>query len=186
MGVSQSLLRIAFMATAIDYFNTLEGNLCLRVNRLSRNPWVQQFFSAISKLGDGWFWGATGILTILVHGIDVMPKVLTVGATAIAGVAIYKGLKQNLVRERPYINHRGIHCGTAPLDRYSFPSGHTLHAVCFTVMFNAIEPLFLAVTLPFAILVAASRIILGLHYPSDVVVGAAIGGLLGSGATLLL
>ena len=174
------------MATVIDYFNTLEGDACLRINRLARSPWIRRSFSAVSKLGDGWFWGAMALTTLLIHGPGVMPKLVTVSVTTIAGIAIYKLLKAKLVRERPYINHHGIHCGTAPLDRYSFPSGHTLHAVSFTTMFYVIEPLLLAVTLPFTILVAASRVILGLHYPSDVVVGAAIGATLASIASLSL
>ena len=88
---------------------------------------------------------------------------------------IYKLLKSHLVRERPYINHGDILCGTAPLDQYSFPSGHTLHAVSLSIMLSHVEPLLIPVVVPFALLVAASRIILGLHYPSDVVVGALIG-----------
>jgi undecaprenyl-diphosphatase len=70
----------------------------------------------------------------------------------------------------------------APLDRYSFPSGHTLHAVCFTTLATSHVPGLAPVLLPFAALVAASRVVLGLHYPSDVLVGAALGASLASGA----
>ena len=87
------------------------------------------------------------------------------------------------MRERPYINHGDILCGTAPLDRYSFPSGHTLHAVSLTIMLAHFEPLLLPIALPFAVLVALSRVSLGLHYPSDVIVGAVIGASL-AGASL--
>jgi undecaprenyl-diphosphatase len=64
---------------------------------------------------------------------------------------------------------------TAPLDRYSFPSGHTLHAVCYTEMLATYQPQLLWVVLPFAASVAASRVVLGLHYPSDVLAGGLIG-----------
>ena len=73
------------------------------------------------------------------------------------------------------MTHGDIVCGAAPLDRYSFPSGHTLHAISFTVFYGTYEPMMLVVLAPFAALVAASRIILGLHYPSDVLVGGTIG-----------
>lgn len=174
------------MAAVLDYFNTLEGNLCLRVNRLARAAGVRTFFALISKLGDGWIWAAAGIVLVVLHGNAAMQPIAVMAATAIAGIAIYKALKNRLVRERPYINHLGIDCGAAPLDRYSFPSGHTLHAVSFTVMLNAAEPALSVLTLPLALLIAASRVILGLHYPSDVIVGAAIGGVLGSAAMPLL
>ena len=57
----------------------------------------------------------------------------------------------------------------------SFPSGHTLHAVMVTIVLGYIQPMLLAAMLPFMVLVALSRMVLGLHYPSDVIVGALIG-----------
>ena len=87
-------------------------------------------------------------------------------------------VKDRLVRERPYIGQRGIECLTAPLDRYSFPSGHTLHAVLFTIILLAHLPALTAALLPLVFLIALSRVVLGLHYPTDVIAGAAIGLLL--------
>lgn len=163
------------MAEVIAYFNVLEGGLCLRINRLSHRAWLRRFFSIVSRLGDGAFWALGGVALYAVQGPASLPAILRMAATGGAGVLIYKLLKNRLVRERPYINHGGILCGTAPLDRYSFPSGHTLHAVSFTILIGAAEPLLAAVAAPFAALVAASRVVLGLHYPSDVVAGAALG-----------
>ena len=61
------------------------------------------------------------------------------------------------------------------IAKNSFPSGHTLHAVMVTMTLGYIQPILLLLMLPFTILVALSRMILGLHYPSDVIVGAIIG-----------
>ena len=79
------------------------------------------------------------------------------------------------MRERPYISLAGIVPGTPPLDRYSFPSGHTLHAVSFSMVIVYSFPELAVLVVPFALLVAASRVVLGLHYPSDVLAGAALG-----------
>ena len=159
----------------VNYLNDIEMGLCLRINALSRKLFIRRFFSGVSRLGDYPAWAAIGIAIIISQGANgpvfVAQTLLTVGA----GTLIYKLLKQRLVRERPYITHEAIVCGTAPLDRYSFPSGHTLHAVSLTILYSAYEPVLLLIMLPFAALVAASRIVLGLHYPSDVLVGAAIG-----------
>ena len=167
------------MATTFDYFNRMEESICVRINRLSDRHWVRALFSIVSRLGDGWFWGLMSATILLSGGHAALAQLGVMLVATTAGVVIYKLLKHKLVRERPYINHQGIFCGTAPLDRYSFPSGHTLHAVSFTVMLYNIEPLLLAITLPFAALVAASRMILGLHYPTDVIVGAIIGASIG-------
>ena len=66
----------------------------------------------------------------------------------------------------------------APLDRFSFPSGHTLHAVGFTLLAVHAHPELAWFLIPFTVLVALSRLVLGLHYPSDVLTGAAIGTLM--------
>ena len=173
------------MAGFIAYFNDVEGDLCLRINRLSHRAWIRRFFSVISKLGDGGFWSLTALALYLLQGPPALPLIVQMAATGSVGVVLYKSLKNRLVRERPYVNNHGIVCGSAPLDRYSFPSGHTLHAVSFTILLSAFEPLLLVIALPFAILVAASRVILGLHYPSDVVVGAVIGATLASTSLVL-
>ena len=79
------------------------------------------------------------------------------------------------MRPRPYQVHQVIRLCERPLDHFSFPSGHTLHAVMASVVIGSIQPMLLVLMLPFTVLVALSRMVLGLHYPSDVAVGAAIG-----------
>ena len=173
------------MADVIAYFNTIEGDICLRVNRLSHRIWLRRFFSVISRLGNGGFWVLAGLALLPLQGKAALPAMLQIALTAGVGIVVYKLLKNRLVRERPYINHRGILCGAVPLDRYSFPSGHTLHAASLTILLCHFEPLLLPVVLPFAVLVAASRIVLGLHYPSDVAVGAVIGAALAAASLQL-
>jgi undecaprenyl-diphosphatase len=110
--------------------------------------------------------------------------------TAAAGLVIYKLLKRVFVRERPFIRHTGISLAQAPLDRYSFPSGHTLHAVSFAWQAGAAFPELTPALAPLALAIAVSRVVLGLHYPTDVLAGAAIGATLAalvgfSGAAVL-
>ena len=62
-----------------------------------------------------------------------------------------------------------------PLDNYSFPSGHTLHAVTVTLLILPVLPLLGSVLIPVTVMIMLSRIILGLHYPTDVVIAALIG-----------
>ena len=163
-----------------DYFDELELGLCLRVNALSRNRAVKRFFAEISRLGDYPGWVLLGFATLARIDGPVTIFLLQTACTAISGVFLYKFLKKRLVRERPFITHGEIVCGTEPLDRYSFPSGHTLHAVGLTILYSSYAPDLMIVFIPFAALVAASRVILGLHYPSDVVFGGALGAMVAS------
>ena len=74
----------------------------------------------------------------------------------------------------------------APLDEFSFPSGHTLHAVAFTLVALTYYPLLAWLLIPFSASVAASRVVLGLHYPSDVLAATVIGSALAGVALWLV
>lgn len=156
-------------------FDAAELSLCLYFNRGCARRSVREFFGVISRLGDGVLWYVLIVTLPLIHPLVSAAFSVQMALTGLAGVLLYKLLKRTLVRERPFINCRGIHLGTAPLDRYSFPSGHTLHAVSFTTLVMSQFPEAGLVLVPFAALVAASRLVLGLHYPSDVVAGALLG-----------
>jgi undecaprenyl-diphosphatase len=138
---------------------------------------VRRFFSVVSRLGERVLWYLL-MLAFAVSGPAGAMVAVQMAATGFVGLQIYRQLKHRLVRERPYISHAAIEAGTVPLDRYSFPSGHTLHAVAFTLIATAHVPALWPILAPFAVLVVASRVVLGLHYPTDVAAGALIGALL--------
>lgn len=160
-----------------------ERALCLHINRGCHRVSLRRFFVVASRLGDGIAWYALMASLAVAGGAPGVTTALQMAVAGAAGVLLYRLLKTRLVRERPFVSHAGILLGTAPLDRYSFPSGHTLHAVCFTILALAGFPALAALLLPFAAAIAASRVVLGLHYPTDVVAGAALGATL---ATLTL
>lgn len=153
---------------------------CLRLNQYSTRRAVLHPFKWISRLGDGWFWYAMMGLAVPVAGLQVLPAIGQTLATSVVGLGIYKLLKHKTVRPRPYQVHQAVMLGERPLDHFSFPSGHTLHAVLITTMLGSVVPALLPIMLPFMVLVALSRVILGLHYPTDVMVGAALGAALAS------
>ncbi len=155
-----------------------EAGFCVRCNRLARVPAVRRYFSLVSRLGDGIAWYATLVLLPLIAGPAALIPSLHMGLTAVAGVFVYKLIKAQLNRERPFASCRGVQALLPPLDRYSFPSGHTLHAVAFTIMLANYYPALLVIAVPFAVSVALSRVMLGLHYPTDVLAGALVGALI--------
>lgn len=156
-------------------FSERELDLCCRINRACRSSAIQQFFAFISWLGDGKFWYALMLLLPLYYGPQAWRVSVQMALVGAIGLVIYKLIKSATVRARPYTRDSNIRLGTAPLDKYSFPSGHTLHAVGFTLVIMAHYPALGWLVLPVALLVAASRVILGLHYPTDVLIGGVIG-----------
>jgi len=166
-------------------FDHAEYRLCRRLNRGIQHTWVRVLFMTASRLGDGVIWYALMLALPLLYGAEGLRVAAIMLATGVVGLGLYKILKRTFVRERPFIRHAGISLAGAPLDRYSFPSGHTLHAVAFTWQACVAFPELTVVLLPLALAIAASRVVLGLHYPTDVLVGALLGAITGAtGAAL--
>jgi undecaprenyl-diphosphatase len=164
------------LAYPLERIASWDEAVALRLNRgAGRNRWVCAAFRVVSRLGDGIAWYALMLALLLRFGADAVPAVLHMIAAGLACTALYKLIKSGTVRPRPYQAQPGITLFAAPLDRFSFPSGHTLHAVAFTLVAAAYYPWLAWFAVPFTVLVAASRVMLGLHYPSDVLAGVLIG-----------
>ena len=158
----------------------LEPRLCLAANRWGAHRATGAFFACISKLGDGGFWYGLAAILALVGGPRGVHAALQMLATGLVAWLLYRTLKRWTRRPRPFRRCDGVIAHVPPLDEFSFPSGHTLQAVGFTVVALAWYPLLAPLLLTFTALVAASRVILGLHYPSDVLAAIGIGGALGA------
>lgn len=138
-------------------------------------PSVLFLLAAVSWVGDGVVWySLVGALPFVggVVGKKVALYMLALGAV---NLVFYKALKHRIARPRPYVSCKDIKACARSLDEFSFPSGHIMHAVAFGMLLSHFYPAFEPLLWSFAALVALSRVVLGLHYPSDVLAGAAIG-----------
>ena len=158
---------------------------CLSVNRWGRRWSVRAFFRLASRLGDGESWYLLIFAPVFLDPRD--GALATANLALVGGIAalLYRRLKHWAKRPRPFAADSRIQAWIAPLDEYSFPSGHTLHAVSFSVVACAWYPPLAWLLVPFTACIALSRVVLGMHYPSDVIAAAAIGAALGSTSLLV-
>lgn len=153
---------------------------CLRANRWCSGARSRPYFALVSRLGDGAAWYALMAALVLVDSADGLLASAHLAFTGVVALGLYRVLKRYTQRPRPFVFDQRIRALVAPLDEFSFPSGHTLHAVAFSLVAVAHYPVLAWALVPFTASVAASRVVLGLHYPSDVlaatVLGSAIAG----------
>jgi len=159
--------------------------LCVRVNRGAQQRPVVLVLQAVSWLGNGIFWYALMLALLLADAHAAALPVLHMAFVGAVCTCCYKMLKRSTVRNRPYQVNPQVLPGASVLDHFSFPSGHTLHAIAFSVVACFYYPALWIVLWPFTLLTAVSRVALGLHYPSDVVAGGALGALI-AGTSFLI
>ena len=158
-GISYFILLILFSV----YFRPLmdlDNKYFLLVNGFS-NPLFDTFFQIITHLGSGWFW-IIAIAALWIANKRKLATYLAVGAL-IDTVSVFV-LKDIFLRPRPFEVLQNVKL----LDMeagYSFPSGHSSLVFMSAAVIN--KYYFYAI----AILVAISRIYLGVHYPFDVLIG---------------
>lgn len=164
--------------SALESLRRWDVRACASLNRAIRYRVPLAAFRAVSWLGNGVFWYALMLGLLLAHGEEAFVPVLHMVGVGLACTFAYRLLKAGTLRPRPYQVHAHIAAGATPLDRFSFPSGHTLHAVAFSILACTYYPDLVPMLATATVLTAVSRVVLGLHYPSDVLAGAGLGALI--------
>lgn len=169
-----------------EWIVTRDHRVMRRVNRWTPPRWLRLWMVAATRGGDGWLWYAMAVVIAFVGGPDRF-RALAAAFTAVAtGIALFIQLKRTCKRRRPC--HIEPHCWATllPPDQFSFPSGHTITAFAVATSLSMFYPEMIAGLFFCALSVAASRIVLGMHFLTDVIVGAAMGGLIGYVAAQLM
>ena len=88
---------------------------------------------------------------------------------------LYLVLKNTIRRDRPCYRFENFDAFITPSDKFSFPSGHAAAAFVFATVFSHYYPAMTELSYSIAVLIGLSRVMLGVHYPTDIVAGAALG-----------
>jgi len=170
-------------AAMLNFIAHRDHRLMRRVNSWSAPRWIRVWMICATRGGDGWLWYALGAILLLFGGED---RFMALGAAAFAsglGIVLFLRIKKATGRKRPCAFQPHCWAKLLPPDQFSFPSGHTITAFSVAVTLSLFYPELAPGFLFCAVSIAASRILLGMHFLSDVLAGAAIGTLLAFGST---
>lgn len=159
----------------LQFIATRDHKLMRKVNKWPAPKWVRVFAIAATRAGDGWLWYLTGLAILLFGGDERFTAIAAAGSAALVGVGLFMVLKKVSGRKRPCEIESHVWAHLRPPDQFSFPSGHTITAFAVAIGIGEFYPMLLPGLLFCAAAIATSRILLGMHFLSDVVVGAMIG-----------
>ena len=166
--------------TVWGHIQTNDHRLMRKIHRWKAPRWFRILMIMMTRLGDGWLWYSIGLILLVFGGSQ---RFLAIGAAATAaaiGIFLFRSLKHASRRKRPCEIEPHCWSSILPPDKYSFPSGHSITAFAIAMSVGLFYPDLQAVLVVVALLIASSRIILGMHFLSDVLAGSIIGILLGT------
>lgn len=163
----------------LDKIQSFDNSIIFFINEYIQNiPRVQLLFKYISMLGNS---GAIWIIIAIVLMLNKKsrPFAITMVFALLFGSLLGSLLKITFARSRPFLEHSFINiCINAPKG-YSFPSGHTLSSFISATLLYNLNKKYGVYFVVLAVLIGISRIILMVHYPTDVFAGAILGTIIG-------
>jgi undecaprenyl-diphosphatase len=163
-------------------FETLSApdyNLMRRLNRWSAPRWFRWWMLLATRAGDGWLWGLIGLAVLFSLDPLRFRAIEAAAGAVVAGIVFFHKVKRVVCRTRPRDIEPHCWANIITTDRFSFPSGHSTTAFAVALSLGSFYPEIMPVLLILAANVAISRVVVGMHFLSDVIVGSGSGALLG-------
>jgi undecaprenyl-diphosphatase len=161
------------------YIENRDLRVMRRINRWKAPHWIRFWMLAATRLGDGWLWYSLAFMLLLTGGPQRYSAVCASGCAALFGILAFKLLKNLSRRPRPFELEPHCWANILPPDQFSFPSGHTMTAFSIALVVSYFYPSIEVAMYFLAVSIAVSRVVLGMHFLSDVLAGAVLGSALG-------
>ena len=163
----------------MTFFINLDSNILLWIQEYLRFPLLTKIFIIITKTGDkGFIWIVLGLLLlcfIKTRKVGIIMLIALFCSFLINNVWI----KNWIARMRPYEFVNGLEKLIEHQKDFSFPSGHTASSfAAAVVIFMTLPRKYGVLALGYASLIAFSRLYVGVHYPSDILVAIISGSLI--------
>jgi len=131
----------------------------------------------ISHCGDGGLYFLLGITLAYFEPVRGMDLFVTGILAFTIWLPTYFFIKNTIKRNRPEIKIQGFKAFLVPSDQFSFPSGHTAAAFLMATLISVFYPAFTLLAYTMSVMISLSRVLLGVHFPTDLLAGAALGSL---------
>jgi undecaprenyl-diphosphatase len=165
--------------TVWGFIENRDHRIMRRLNNWRAPRWIRFWMLSATRMGDGWLWYSLGALLLAFGGPRGYLAFAAAGAAAIFGIFVFKALKKLSRRPRPCQLQPHCWANVLPPDQFSFPSGHTMTAFSIALVVSYFYPGLEGPLYFLAMSIGVSRIVLGMHFLSDVLAGAVLGSALG-------
>ena len=153
----------------------LDATVFFKVNRWQTNTYLRKASRIFSFSGDGYFYPMLAMFLVWVKAEYAVAYLLSVFKAFMIELPSFMVLKKYFRRPRPFHTHGSCLYTFTPMDQFSMPSGHAAASSLIASQICYFYPTYGLLSIIWAFFVGFSRVLLGVHYPLDVLAGFLLG-----------